>query len=157
MFEIKPTYTKQGTLDGMIGFTEDRKWVGANGERGSYFKPKEVNNLVKQIEADEADLAARYTDFNPISLGQKPQSYAESLRDPLNDVSSHIKDESNSVYDWVKQVSKRNIVNTYVWTADSGFFSEQHQTTVVREESLGGSYSMKFMGGVGADFKKSSE
>ena len=126
----------------------------AEQKRGSYFKPKEVNNLVKQIEANEADLAARYTDFNPISLGRKHSRVMKNLtRNPLDDVRAASRMRVIRPYDWVKQVSKRNIVNTYVWTADSGLFSEEHQTAVVREESLGGSYSMKFMGGVGINLE----
>ncbi len=150
MFEIEPTYTKQGTLDGKIGFMNDPDWPTADVERGSYFKPKEVNNLEKQIEAYEATLAANYADFNAGRLGRREQGLHFQKDDPANNADSLVENNITMPYDWDARVSRRNIVNTYVWTATGGMFTEEHQTSVVRTESSGGGYAFKGMAGVDA-------
>lgn len=40
-----------------------------------------------------------------------------------------------------EKFATRNIANTYVWTADGGFYSETTDTMDVRQESSSGSYS----------------
>jgi hypothetical protein len=50
--------------------------------------------------------------------------------------------------DRIEGLAKRNLVNTYVWTADGGFFAESEQTMDAMEEQAGGSYSFRGMGGV---------
>ncbi|MEM7031888.1 MAG: LamG-like jellyroll fold domain-containing protein, partial [Chloroflexota bacterium] len=150
MFEMDPTYTKQGTLDGKIGFANDKDWPAADQERGSYFKPKEVNNLVKQIDAYEAKIAANYNDFNAGKLGRREQGAHFQKDDPAQNAKNLIGDNLEMPYDWDARVSKRNIVNTYVWTAEGGFFTEQQQTSVIRTESSGGAYGFKGQAGVKA-------
>ncbi|MEM8858840.1 MAG: hypothetical protein AAGD96_10995 [Chloroflexota bacterium] len=151
MFPISPNYTKQGTLDGMIGFKKDEDWKTSPAGRGSYFKPHEVNNLEKQIDAYEAKLLANYANFNARGLGKKivgPFKKA-SLENSLGVIENGIE----IPYDFGKQISKRNLVNTYVWSSAGGFFTEQQETGIVREESLGGSYSGRFGLGISGDLK----
>jgi hypothetical protein len=151
MFPIQPTYTKQGTLDGMVGFEKDPHWQAVEAGKGSYFKPKEVNNLVKQIEAYEAKIAANYADFNAGRLGRRQQGAHFQEDDPAQNAQHLIEKNIEMPYDWDRQISKRNIVNTYVWTADGGYFAEQQETAVSRTESSGGSYSFKGQAGLAAE------
>ncbi|AOY81348.1 hypothetical protein BJP36_16990 [Moorena producens JHB] len=70
-FKINPQYTKQGTLDGKIGYDQqgavfldpDYPTASDYGEY-SYFKPKEAYNLKEQITRQEKDLTAYYENFN---------------------------------------------------------------------------------------------
>jgi len=50
--------------------------------------------------------------------------------------------------------SKRNIVNTYVWDADGGFYSESQQFATIVEHTIGGSFS--FTGALGLQFEEGS-
>jgi hypothetical protein len=45
------------------------------------------------------------------------------------------------------------MVNTYVWTADGGFYAEEQQFSSIRQESLGGSYRFLGQAGLYADVK----
>ena len=45
------------------------------------------------------------------------------------------------------------MVNTYVWTADGGFYAEEEQFSSIRQESLGGSYHFLGKGGIYAETK----
>jgi hypothetical protein len=56
-------------------------------------------------------------------------------------------------FDWPKKHAKRNLVNTYVWSADLGFFAEENQTMDVREESMGASFSRSVRGGIEGQVK----
>lgn len=134
VFPIEPTYTKLGTLDGRIGLRNDPDFPTANRERGSYFRPREAYDLVAQIEADAADLAARYASFDP-SAG-----YGGSLAQDVG-------------YDWTNDRPNRDLVNTYVWTADGGLFTEAEQTTAQRQDSVAGNMSVKAVLGVVWDVK----
>jgi hypothetical protein len=153
MFELNPTYTKQGSLDGKIGYKNDPDFPAADQERGSYFKPKEVNNLIKQIEAHEASILANYAQFDAGELGRREKGAHFQEDDPAENARTLIENNIEMPYDWEKQASKRNIVNTYVWTADGGLFVERQETAVVREESLGGAYAFKGMGGISSEGK----
>lgn len=128
MFPINPTYTKQGTLDGKIGFVNDPDFANADLERGSYYQPKEAYDLVAQIAAYEADLEADYRNYSPAAAmfqGSPQASATFGVTQPFN---------------FAANVNLRNMVNTYVWTADGGFFAKEHQTMVSRQESLGSSF-----------------
>ncbi|MGB3544436.1 MAG: hypothetical protein WBA11_16075, partial [Rubrivirga sp.] len=49
-----------------------------------------------------------------------------------------------------ERFARRNLVNTYVWTADGGFYEESTQISEVRSESASGSYELsgQLSGGV---------
>ncbi len=146
-FKISNTYTKQGTLDGMIGFAQDESWKGTEPGKGSYFRPREVANLEAQIEAYEAKLDANYADFDAGALGRRQAGTHFTDDDPASDPENVVRSNIVEPYNWDDDISERNIVNTYVWTASGGFFAETVKTSITRTESLGGNYSFKGMAG----------
>ncbi|MDH4135670.1 MAG: LamG domain-containing protein, partial [Anaerolineae bacterium] len=131
MFPLNPKYVKNGTLDGMVGLVPDPDYPGAiAGERGSYFKPLEAYALKERIERDAEKLESYYANFTPAA---KLLSSGEGrLLDELP--------ETTLGYDWQTGRDRRSMVNTYVWTADGGFYAEEEQFSSIRQESLGGSY-----------------
>jgi hypothetical protein len=138
-FPINPRNTKQGSLDGKVGFEADPNYPNALSYSSdiSYFKPIEAYSLKKQIDQESASLATYYNQYDAQGTGraapQAGSALADSLRHPaLN-------------------VHKRNMVNTYVWTSDGGLFAEQQETLDVTQEVLGGSYAFKGMGGLYTD------
>ncbi len=54
-----------------------------------------------------------------------------------------------------KKYARRNLANTYVWTADGGFYEKSTQTSEVRSESKSGSYT--FSGNVEGGFELEAE
>jgi hypothetical protein len=125
MFPLNPNYVKNGTLDGMVGLVADPDYPGAIvGERGSYFKPLEAYALKERIEREAKKIAGYYENF---ALNKLPGAELG--------------------YDWETGRDRRNMVNTYVWTADGGFYAEEEQFSSIRQESLGGSYH--FLGQIG--------
>ena len=55
--------------------------------------------------------------------------------------------------EWQDNVVQRNIANTYAWTADNGFLSEEHSFSSSRSESLGGSYDFTRAEGIHVETK----
>ncbi|MFK7804414.1 MAG: LamG-like jellyroll fold domain-containing protein [Anaerolineae bacterium] len=172
-FPINPRYTKQGTLDGGIGFNErgkvldpDYPTAGGYGQH-SYFKPKEAYALKKQIEREEQQLKSYYENY-----GASPSSTAgivggalgaagavatllpggmgaagaimggTALASGLTTLAEAVKADKSPT----DQFAKRNLVNTYVWTADGGFYAESTQLSEVKQEVVGGNYNIS--GGV---------
>ncbi|NEO36831.1 MAG: hypothetical protein F6J90_11140 [Moorea sp. SIOASIH] len=173
-FPINPRYTKQGTLDGKVGYQPDGSvqtdpdypQATQYGEY-SYFKPIETYALKRQIEREAAELTNYYQNYDasPLSnsilkdvmstnagllasaagaipiggIGLGAASTFGSLADALT------KDQSLP-----EKFATRNIANTYVWTADGGFYAETTNTMDVRQESSSGSYSFNtnFTGGI---------
>lgn len=137
MFPLNPKYVKNGTLDGMVGLVADPDYPGAiMGERGSYFKPLEAYALKEQIEREAKQIEGYYGTFE---VAAKAGTGADGL---LSELSGR-----ELGYDWETGQDRRNMVNTYVWTADGGFYSEEEQFSSIRQESLGGSYH--FLGQAG--------
>ena len=130
-FPLNNTYTKQGTLDGKVGVKEDGSvqcdpdYANAStyGQH-SYFKPIEAYTLKKKIEREQQELQTYYQSYGVDAGG--------------NTSSDEIP----------KSLAARNLVNTYVWTADGGFFSESTEVMESVQESTTGSYS--FAGAMGA-------
>jgi hypothetical protein len=127
-FPIDPHYTKNGTLDGKIGLQNDPDYPNANVLRGSYFKPVEAYSLKKRIETETAAINAYYAQF--------------SATDRANAENSSITDivSSNNLYNWDANGFKKDIVNTYLWTAAGGFYAEQNNYTSVMQETFSGKY-----------------
>lgn len=80
-FPIKPQYTKQGTLDGAIGFGSQGKildpaYPNASGPgQHSYFKPREAYALRERIRCEEQQLKAYYDNFAPVmTMGSAAQA-----------------------------------------------------------------------------------
>ncbi|MGB1014843.1 MAG: LamG-like jellyroll fold domain-containing protein, partial [Nannocystaceae bacterium] len=161
-FPINPLYTKQGTLDGRIGFNEqgapvyDPDYANAEGYgEYSYFKPREAYALRRRIQLDEQRrlhyFATKGVDekrFKSNKLGAVAGQAASLMLKELNpDVADMMQSAQRSMGDsgttfksLPAQHAKRNLVNTYVWTADGGFYKEETATTDIRTESASGNF-----------------
>jgi hypothetical protein len=142
-FPIDPTYIKNGTLDGKVGLRNDPSYPSADRKRGSYFKPLEAYAIKRRIERDTARLEAYYQQYDPASYAGKLKSNSsfENYRDTIR---------QTTAYDWSQHLSKRSIVNTYVWTAGGGRYADQTQAMNVYTEQHGALSSTQWgLGAVG--------
>ncbi len=189
-FPINNRYTKQGTLDGRIGYSNtgivlDSDYTNATGYgEYSYFKPKEAYTLKKRIEREEQKLKDYYDKFDTEPAGTKRlKGISEVMKAgeaaflaggaaasvastgaalPILSVASigagigsTVGSRSDSAKSGKEELSKkfarRNLANTYVWTADGGFYEESTQISEVRSKSTSGSYT--FSGNVKGGFE----
>lgn len=174
-FPINPLYTKQGCLDGKIGFRGDGSvftdeaypQATARGAELSYYKPREAYALERRIRREEQRLRAffehRDTDYS--QLAQKMTGSALKIlaagaatamtANPITAPAAagaaagggaaikgavDVFDRYMSRTNLPEKYAKRNLVNTYVWTADGGFFAETEEKTDVRSETVSGSF-----------------
>lgn len=145
MFPLNPTYTKNGTLDGKVGLENDPDYPNADQVRGSYFKPKEAYSLKLKIEREEKNMEAYYLQYNVKSKDKRLKS-KKNLEKVISNLAS---------YNWEKRLAKRNLVNTYVWTASGGLFSEENSALDLRSESFGSNFSSVNSTGFSTDFRLS--
>jgi hypothetical protein len=138
-FPINPSYTKQGTLDGKVGLKEDGSvqsdpsYPNASSYgQWSYFKPIEAYSLKKRIERQRQELATYYDQYSTF------QNVSFQASGSLGELPS-------------QKMATRNLVNTYVWTADGGFFSESTDVMEATSETTTGNYFFQGMGGLSAD------
>jgi len=131
-FPIDPKYIKNGTLDGKVGLKNDPDYPGADTKRGSYFNPVEAYAIKRQIERTEKQMEAYYQQFNTSGMS------IDEFKDQIG---------NNPSFDWAKKLSKRNIVNTYVWTASGGLYEEQKTVSDHYTEVYSGTSS--FTAGLG--------
>lgn len=129
MFPINPKYTKTDCLDGMIGLVPDPDFPNARQERGSFFRPQEAYAIQQRIEQSEKNLEAYYMRQNV--KGLRRRSEKGGLQESLPDFPG---------YDTARKLSKRNLVGTAVWNAESGKFTSVSEDLGVRDESFGSSY-----------------
>ncbi|MFJ6619638.1 LamG-like jellyroll fold domain-containing protein [Kitasatospora sp. NPDC091335] len=157
-FPINPQYTKQGTLDGGVGFDErgkvlDPAYPNARqyGEC-SYYKPREAYALKRAIQRRQQQLRSYYESVStatgtPDPVQQRAARIAETFVGPIGDnrggTAGKAAADGGVVCD---------LANTYVWTADGGFFAETTTTTDSVSETTAGSYTVKDMATVGAEF-----
>lgn len=166
-FQMNPRYVRQGTLDGRVGMTErgnvyDPNYANARdyGEY-SYYKPREAYLLKNQISLAEIDLKTYYTNFSTSPLdadragkgagiGAATGMAIGSLLGPVGmaigaaggAVAGSLIGGLTGDKSLPKKLSKRNLVNTYVWTADGGFFAETTELSETMSETVGGSFSL---------------
>ncbi|MFI2209566.1 LamG-like jellyroll fold domain-containing protein [Streptomyces sp. NPDC020141] len=160
-FPINPQYTKQGTLDGAVGFNAQGKVLDpayANAsQRGehSYFKPREAYALKRRILRERQQLENYYDSVSTETHDADPT--AERAAKVLESVVGGTPGtpEKSAPSESSGSFANRNIANTYVWTADGGFFAETTGTVDVVSETTGGSYS--FSGAVTASLEGSFE
>ena len=166
-FPINPRYTKQGALDGAVGYDQKGKVTDPDypTARGygeySYFKPKEAYALKNRIKREEEQLANYYENFDTNPMGAigtaAGGAVAGVLAGPIGSAAGAavggLVGALSSDKSLAKRISKRNLVNTYVWTADGGFFAESTETSDVRTETVAGSYN--FSGSVETGFDTS--
>src|SRR5439155_314271 len=80
---------------------------------------------------EQARLAGYYQQYDVDQLSSRLQN-AGNWDDYRRQV------RASDSYDWASRLAKRNIVNTYVWTAAGGSYAEQTSTMDVYTESYGG-------------------
>ncbi|PSR19015.1 hypothetical protein C8255_04520 [filamentous cyanobacterium CCP3] len=142
-FPINPAYTKQGTLDGKVGFNPDPAYPNALtfSSDSSFYKPIEAFALKQRIQREEERVRAYYDQYDAGAVGRR-QNVLFGQEGDLG---------SEEVLDNLPRLEKRNLANTYVWTADGGLFAETQETMDVVQESYGGSYAFKGLAGAFAD------
>ena len=137
-FPINPHYVKNGTLDGMVGFKPDADFPYANLQRGSYFQPVEAYALKRQIERQDKQLEAYYQQFNTKQLSRGKHVTSQGATETGYTLFRDQTVGAEPAYDWTKGLSKRAIVNTYVWTSSGGAHTEQSEIVDTRSESFTG-------------------
>ncbi|MFE3502315.1 LamG-like jellyroll fold domain-containing protein [Kitasatospora sp. NPDC059160] len=149
-FPINPRYTKQGTLDGTVGFDErgkvaDPDYRGGR-ERGeySYFKPREAYALKRRIQRDQQRLHSYYDSVSTETHAPDPlaQKAGRVLGGAIGADAAPARGRESADSATGQGFSRRDLVNTYVWTAAGGFFAETTETTDVVSETTAGSYSL---------------
>ncbi|MCT9929855.1 RICIN domain-containing protein [Planotetraspora sp. A-T 1434] len=153
-FPINPRYTKQGTLDGVVGYSKDQQPFAdpdfpraAGGTRGehSYFRPLEAYRIKKRIQREQQQLQGFYDSVSTETHAPDP-THGQATK-VLNGMMGGTGAEIDSGTDpeaarsAARSASRRNIVNTYVWTAAGGFFAETTGTTDQVTDTITGSYS----------------
>ncbi|MGW7584459.1 LamG-like jellyroll fold domain-containing protein [Kitasatospora sp. NPDC054768] len=162
-FPINPRYTKQGTLDGAVGFDErgkvtDPDYPTATGYgEYSYFKPKDAYALKRRITRDQQRLQAYYQSISTEADQRGANDPAEAqaravLRSMGMDVAPRDDSRPDGPNATADGFSHRDLVNTYVWTAQGGFFAETTEATDAVTETTAGSYTFHGSAGGYMDF-----
>ncbi|GHG52084.1 LamG-like jellyroll fold domain-containing protein [Streptomyces griseocarneus] len=155
-FPLNPRYTKQGTLDGAVGYDEhgkvlDPDYAGArdHGEY-SYYKPREAYAIKRRIQREQQRLRGYYESVSTETHAPDPtaERAGRVLGGAIGGDTAPGKGRDTAGSTAGDGFSRRDLVNTYVWTADGGFFAETTQTTDAVTETTSGSYSLS--GSVGA-------
>ncbi|MEU3170228.1 LamG domain-containing protein [Streptosporangium sp. NPDC006930] len=159
-FPINPRYTKQGTLDGVVGYREqgtskalkpfadpDFPNAAADGVRGefSYFRPVEAYRIKKRIQREQQQLQGFYESVSTETHAPDPThgQAAKVLNGMMGGTGAEVTQGGNveAGREATRAASRRNIVNTYVWTAAGGFFAETTGTTDQVTETTTGSFT----------------
>ncbi|MFD4829386.1 LamG-like jellyroll fold domain-containing protein [Streptomyces uncialis] len=146
-FPINPQYTKQGTLDGAVGCNAQGKvpdpaYPNAT-TRGdySYFKPREAYAIKRRILREKQQLESYYNSVSTETRDSDPTAErAGKLLDSFIGATPPGPDAKQPTAT-ADAFANRNIANTYVWTADGGFFAETTGTVDVVTQTTGGSYT----------------
>jgi hypothetical protein len=131
LFKIKPGYTKNGTLDGKVGFVDDPSFPSADFERRSYFNPSEAYDLKTRIDKQEKDLQVYFDQFDAQAQGEQGNT----------DLSGA---EGRQFYDFKNSVGRKSIVNNYVWNAMSGLYKNEEQVASAYERVFTGFYNFSW-------------
>ncbi|MEV0992496.1 LamG domain-containing protein [Streptomyces sp. NPDC049949] len=160
-FPINPRYTKQGTLDGAVGFDDRGKVLdpdyptAANFGEYSYFKPGDAHVLKRRITRDQQRLHAFYESISTDPHRRDPaEAQAAAVLRSMGMSAGQQESGRNTAGSAAADgFSHRDLVNTYVWTAKGGFFAETTEATDAVSETTSGSYA--FSGKFGASFEGS--
>ncbi|MCV6590661.1 MAG: LamG domain-containing protein [Marinobacterium sp.] len=169
-FPINPRYCKQGTLDGKVGYDAqghvvcdpDYPQAASYGEH-SYYKPRQAYALKRNIERQQQELASYYRNYGAAPLAGGPVGNALKQGTALDQMlsgaftggsmSQAMMATSGSLGEVASagavqddlgisdSFSRRDIANTYVWSADGGIFKETEQMLDVVQQTTGGDYS----------------
>ena len=134
-FEINPSYTKQGCLDGRFGLEDDENYPPTKiaPKNASYFKPAEAYALKDCIRRAEETRKGEYERYSATSpLGKK--------------ISGLLNGTGNTL----PKRTQRNICNSYVWTADGGTYQETNSTMDMVQAEAGGNFDSSTSFGTGA-------
>lgn len=126
-FPLNPAYVQTGSLDGKIGLQELPEATP------SFFRPVEAYTMKREAERIEAEAATYYDGFDIGTYRASRFSGETGLERFKNSAVPE-----DPTYDWSTDVTKRSIVNTYVWTAGGGYHS--------RETQLANAYSENYSG-----------
>jgi hypothetical protein len=143
-FPLNPRYTKQGTLDGKIGVLDiDPDYPNARiySPDSSYFKPIEAYALKDQINRQEVELQTYYQQYQASERGRRIAGVYGGDEDLA----------SGEMQKKLPHLQKRNLVNSYVWTAAGGLYAETQESMDMYQEQSGGSYAFKGMAGIYTD------
>jgi Concanavalin A-like lectin/glucanases superfamily len=175
-FPINPLYVKQGTLDGKVGDTTDDHYPQAQGAYGqySYFKPREAYALKKRIEREKMELKNYFDDSFDVAktnehfqgaaattgalqalafLGPFGAVAASLVNQVAGQVATQVGYNNTKLKDDLGTMgSQRNLVNTYVWTIDGGFYAESTQVALTQQETFSNTTSLALGGGLGLFF-----
>ncbi|MCF2149778.1 hypothetical protein IQ276_025790 [Desmonostoc muscorum LEGE 12446] len=127
----------------------------------------QLNQKRKELQEKQtkkqAVLEDKIKDLEKLRSSGKQNPAAEQKQKEIN---SRFSDASQQIHatasfaSWQKKMEniqllagKRNIVNTYVWDADGGFYSESQQFANSLEHTIGGSFNLEAAIGVQAGFK----
>ena len=160
-FRINPRYTKQGTLDGLIGFASGAAQGFADPDfphaadpgtlKGefSYYRPTEAYALKRRIQRQEQQLQGFYDSVSTETHTADPvRAAADRVLAGMMGGTGTTTGLDTTTGDAAagraanKSASRRNLANTYVWTAAGGLFSETTATTDQVTEVTGGNYSV---------------
>jgi hypothetical protein len=153
-FPIDPSYVKNGTLDGMVGFTPDPSFPGASQQPSSYFRPLEAYQLKREIERQDQQLEAYYQQFDTANLSQGLSLGAKISPASKDTGFTKFRDQilpAAPSYDWQRGLAKRSLINTYVWTATGGLHTEQSELADTYSESYSGASSWEMSNGLEFD------
>jgi plasmid maintenance system killer protein len=156
MFPMNPKYVKQGTLDGRVGLNADAvDYPNASdySPDRSYFKPIEAYALKQRIEREQKELEADYRNYDVEPAGKNGMSQGSAI--PLVGTSIGAAIDGGialSQEDKLPDLTRRNLFNTYVWTADGGLFAETQQFMETKQEVIGGTFSLSGQIGAFVDF-----
>ncbi|SDM40930.1 LamG-like jellyroll fold domain-containing protein [Allokutzneria albata] len=139
-FRMRPTYVKNGTLDGRVGLVNDPDYPQADVTHGSYFQPAEAYRLAARIDRADQLARARFRRFDAESRGDALPGGRHSPESPDLD---EVGDEQ--FYDFARQVPARGIANRYVWTATGGLHTETEQFSATHDRSFTGFYDYTWL------------
>ncbi len=172
-FPINPLYVKQGCLDGKFGGKADIHYSQAQSNYGeySYFKPREAYRLKKLIEREKLELKAYFEDGFDIKKTNSHFQVASSatgiaqltaffpaygpiissiFNQTMGQIATQIGYDNTSLKeDFSEFSSQRNLVNTYVWSIEGGFYAESTSVAETQQEVFANETSLSLGGGAG--------
>ncbi len=145
-FPIDPTYTKQGTLDGKLGFANDPDYPDADTVRGSYFQATDALNHSTSIGKLDDKLESDFTNAvfatTPDKDGNFPHSdfYKSDTPDfgkfsGLGNLGKNALSYKTDSTPLPARPGERDLMSTYVWTAAGGLQIESKTSAISRNDT----------------------
>jgi len=142
-FPINPRYTKQGVLDGLVGTMRDPDYQNALlGGEHSYYKPTEAYRYKRQIQHEQHAVQHKYDSFSTnYRASDSETDVSKALSNALGVDMPKIKSDGGKHMAKPSGV-RRDLVDTFVWTAEGGLYAESSQSTDCIHETTAGSFSL---------------